>query len=300
MDFLEVTRNAGVVLNPTKFQFSQTTTDFAGFRITRDTVEPLPKYLNAIRDYPTPKNITDIRSWFGLVNQVSHYAKLSDIMEPFRKFLSPKVPFEWNNELNQIFEDSKEMIIEAIKEGVRIYDPTRRTALITDWSKTGLGFWLVQKHCDCTKRSPGCCKSGWRISLAGSRFLGSAEKNYAPIEGEALGVAWSLEQTRFFTMGCDDLLVVVDHKPLVKLLGDWHLDEIDNPRLFRLKQRTLMWKFLVEYQPGIHNYFADAVSRHPTANPLEEEDLMEELIVAGIGMDMDHFFVVTWEVIKPA
>ena len=39
-------------------------------------------------------------------------------------------------------------------------------------------------------------------------------------------------------MGCDNLLVVVDHKPLVKILGDRGLDEIDSPRLFRLKLRT--------------------------------------------------------------
>jgi len=91
---------------------------------------------------------------------------------------------------------------------------------MTDWSKTGIGFWLLQKHCGCPRSSPGCCKDGWRITLAGSRFLTKSEKNYAPIEGEALAVAWSLEQTRFFTMGCDNLLVVVDHKPLVKILGD--------------------------------------------------------------------------------
>ena len=64
--------------------------DFAGFRIKADSVEPLPKYLDAIREFPTPASLTDIRSWFGLVNQVSHYAQLRDMMEPFRKFLSPK------------------------------------------------------------------------------------------------------------------------------------------------------------------------------------------------------------------
>ena len=81
IEFLEVTGNSGVVLNPEKFQFSQKTVDFAGFRVAEDTVEPLPKYLDAIREYPTPKNITDIRSWFGLVNQVSFYAKLRELME---------------------------------------------------------------------------------------------------------------------------------------------------------------------------------------------------------------------------
>ena len=93
-EFLEVCGRAGVVLNSKKFQFSEMTVDFAGFRITNSTVEPLPKYLDAIRDYPTPSSITDIRSWFGLVNKVSHYAQLFEIMEPLRKFLSPRVPFE--------------------------------------------------------------------------------------------------------------------------------------------------------------------------------------------------------------
>jgi hypothetical protein len=51
-------------------------------------------------------------------------------------------------------------------------------------------------------------------------------------------VAWGLEQTRYFTQGCDNLVVVTDHKPLVKIFGDRTLDEITNSRLFRLKQRT--------------------------------------------------------------
>ena len=140
IEFLEVAGNAGVVLNPDKLQFAQMTVDFAGFRITEDTVEPLPKYLDAIRDYPTPKNITDIRSWFGLVNQVSHYSQLRDLMEPFRKFLSPKVKFEWSEELDALFKESKNQIVDAIKECVQIFDPTRRTALMPDWRKQALDF----------------------------------------------------------------------------------------------------------------------------------------------------------------
>jgi hypothetical protein len=48
-------------------------------------------------------------------------------------------------------------------------------------------------------------------------------------------------------MGCNDLKIIVDHKPLTKLFGDRRLDEINNPRLFRLKQRTLMWRFTIEF-----------------------------------------------------
>ena len=76
-------------------------------------------------------------------------------------------------------------------------------------------------------------------------------------------MAWSLEQTRFFTMGCDDLIVVVDHKPLTKILGDRTLDQIVNYRIFRLKQRTLPWIFEIYWVPGEGNSFSDATSRNP-------------------------------------
>ena len=107
INFIELCARAGIVLNPEKFQFAQSTVNFAGFRITKESVEPLPKYLDAIRGFPTPKNTTDIRSWFGLVNQVSHYSQLRDMMTPFRKFLSPKEKFIWTEELDGIFEESK-------------------------------------------------------------------------------------------------------------------------------------------------------------------------------------------------
>ena len=74
IDYLDLVGDSGMICNIEKLQFSEPIVDFAGFRISPDTVEPLPKYLDAIRHFPVPKCTTDIWSWFGLVNQVSHYA----------------------------------------------------------------------------------------------------------------------------------------------------------------------------------------------------------------------------------
>ena len=183
-------------------------------------------YLDAIRNFPSPKCIGDIRSWFGLVNQVSNYAQLRDLMAPFQPFLSPRFPFSWNEELESTFVRSKQLIVEAICHGVEIFDITKHTCLRPDWSKHGIGYYLSQKHCSCESILPDCCPDGWRVTLVGSRFLHGAEQRYVSVEGEALAVAWGLEQSRYFTQGCDDLIVVTDHKPLVKLLGDRTLDEI--------------------------------------------------------------------------
>ena len=291
--------SSGIVLNPKKFQFARKTVEFAGFKISKDSIEPLPKYLNAIRDFPTPKKSTDIRSWFGLINQVSNYAKLRDLMAPFRDFLSPKMKFKWTDELDATFNRSKELIVEAIHQGVKIFDLNRQTCLRPDWSSKGIGYFLTQKHCECPGRLPDCCENGWVITLAGSRFLSGAEKRYAAIEGEALAIAWGLEQSKYFTQGCNDLLVVTDHKPLTKIFGDRTLDEISNTRLFRLKQRTLPWLFDIAYMPGETNLAADAASRHPSSSMCQlltvtDQD-EEELVNAAISRDLQEMTTITWE-----
>ena len=107
IDYLILVGKSGVILNPDKFRFARKTVDFAGFRITETTVEPLPKYLDAIRDFPTPTSTTDIRSWFGLVNQVSNYAQLRDLVAPFRPFRSTKCTFFWNEELDAAFQSQR-------------------------------------------------------------------------------------------------------------------------------------------------------------------------------------------------
>ena len=301
IDFLIKVGQAGIVLNPKKFQFCLKDVEFAGFRITSKTVEPLPKYIKSIQMFPTPKNITDIKSWFGLVNQVSSYGQLRDIMSPFRRFLSPKVKFEWDSELQMAFDSSKLKIVETIQKGVRIFETDRWTCLRPDWSQKGIGYFLMQKHCLCVEVTPGCCDKGWKTTLAGSRFLSRTESRYAAIEGEALAIVWGLEQTKYFTQGCDKLLVVTDHKPLVKVFGDRTLDEVTNTRLFRLKQRTMLWNFSIEYMPGITNKAADAASRYPVqsmeAAAFSCGDLSEQLTVASICRETSAVTSISWDAI---
>ena len=297
IDFLSTVGSAGIVLNPDKFQFAQRDVDFAGFLITEKKIVPLPKYIDAIRSFPTPTSTTDIRSWFGLINRVANYAQLRDSMALFRPFLSPKYKFFWSDVLEKAFQSSKVTIIEAIHKGVEIFDITKPTCLRPDWSKKGIGYYLLQQHCKCTTGMPDCCPEGWKITLAGSRFLNGPEQRYAAIEGEALAIAWGLEQTKYFTQGCPNLLVITDHKPLKKIFGDRTLDEISNSRLFRLKQRTLPWYFRIEHMPGTSNEVADAMSRYPSSYPDDAtiDDMAESMIATAICRDLGELVAISWE-----
>ena len=82
------------------------------------TVCPCRRYLRAITEFPTPTNITDIRSWFGLLNQVAYaFSMVEQRLLLFRVLLKPATLFHWNNSLNQLFEESKTVITTEIAYG---------------------------------------------------------------------------------------------------------------------------------------------------------------------------------------
>ncbi|XP_021365018.1 uncharacterized protein LOC110457888 [Mizuhopecten yessoensis] len=289
VQWLDICGRNGITLNPDKFVFAEDTLEFAGFEITNDSVRPSQKYLRAILDFPTPRNITDVRSWFGLVNQVSYAFSMTENMLPFRQLLKPDQPFQWTEDLQRLFEESKIVIANEIEQGVRIFDPSKLTCLATDWSKTGIGFWLLQKHCACANESLLCCRDGWKVTLVGSRFTHAAETRYAPVEGEALAVADALDKARHFVLGCDNLIIAVDHKPLLKLFGDRSLENIPNNRLRNLKEKTLRYRFRMLHVPGIRHRAADCISRHPIGEP---EKLVLEDDIAALSfsaVDIAHF-----------
>ena len=145
------------------------------------------------------------------------------------------------------------------------------TCLATDWSKQGIGFFLMQKWCQCEELHPSCCPDGWRLVLAGGRFTKPAESRYSPVEGELLAVTDALYKARHFVLGCDKLTVAVDHKPLLGIINDKSLADIENPRLLMLKEKTLWFNFKVIHVAGILNSGPDYISRTAGANTTTKE-----------------------------
>ncbi|XP_076058554.1 uncharacterized protein LOC143035571 [Oratosquilla oratoria] len=83
-DFLEVCAKAGVTLKPEKFRFCQREVDFAGYHLDWDTYKPTTERLTAIRDFKMPEkpSITNVRSWFGFVNQLAPFLATALLWRP--------------------------------------------------------------------------------------------------------------------------------------------------------------------------------------------------------------------------
>ena len=268
-DVLETCAKNGIVLNKEKFQFCSRTINFAGLTVTPNGVQPSEKILRAIKDFPPPNDLTQARAFFGLINQVQWAYANSSKMSPFRELVKPNSTFTWTSELRKLFEEAKGKILQQVEAGVRQYDITRETCLQTDFSQEGLGYLLLQKYCECSiENAPLCCKAGWRLVFAGSRFTKGAERRYAPTEGEALAVAWALNHAQIFTKGCKNLIIATDHKPLLGILNDRPFTDVKNPRILRLKEHTLQFDFVMKYTKGKWHRAPDALSRNPSIGML--------------------------------
>ena len=224
------------------------------------------KILAAIQNFPTPTDITGARSWFGLINQVSWVYAISPTMQPFRDLIKPSVKFYWDETFDTVFHTSKQQIIQSVREGVQSFDFSRKTCLQTDWCQDGIGYLSLQQHCHCTSINiPTCCSTGWKLINTGSRFTTSSESRYSPSEGRALTVSWALQHSRMFTLGSANLVVSVDHKPLLGIFNNRELNSIKNPRQQNFKESCVPWTFEIMYNPGKWHRGPDAMSRNPSS-----------------------------------
>ena len=309
-EFLTHTSQHGVVQNGKKFTSGHREIEYVGFLPTQDGVRPSDDTLSAITNFPRPTDITGVRSWFGLVEQVAFAFSKSDIMSPFKPLLKKNSSFAWSQELQDAFDSDKSQINSLVKNGVKSYQLGSHTFLVTDWSRFGIGFVLWQKTCSCQDIHPSCCKNGWIMVLCGSRYCTPAEIRYHPIEGELLGVVWALHKTRQYTLGCDKLLILVDHKSILGLLTNREIGDIDNPRLEHLAEKLLRWQFSIEHVAGSKRKGPDALSRFPSPHTQaqlgalgrvndKQVNWLHELEAQILSTTSSRFpLVISWELLR--
>ena len=263
--FLQRCADKQIALNLEKCRFCQTQVTFAGFQLSGDGYQVDGSITDAISNFPTPTSQTDLRSFFGLANQLSASTNMiSSLLAPLRSLLSTKNDFLWSPTHDRAFKAAKEHL--TIAPILSFFDIDKPTRLSTDASRHGLGFILQQQNPD----------GKWTLTQAGSRFLSDAECRYAIIELEMLAVCWAILKCHTFLAGLQHFQVITDHNPLIPILNNHRLDEIENPRLQRLRTRIMGYNFTAEWLKGSNNSAPDALSRNPTSDP-SPHDILAEL-----------------------
>jgi hypothetical protein len=95
----------------------------------------------------------------------------------------------WTPELQAVFDSVKSKLTADLS--THFFDPALRSFILTDASRIGLGYLLLQEDPNSPTR--------FRTIACGSRSLNSAESRYAPIELECLGVSYALAKCHFLS-----------------------------------------------------------------------------------------------------
>ncbi len=264
--FLLRCREEGITLNPKKVKLAEQSVKFAGYIVSDKGIQADPEKLKAITHYPKPTNITDLRSFLGLVEQLAGFSKdVAGAMQPLRPLLSKNSEFYWTADHDRAFDETKTLLSQP--PVLTTFDPGRKTMLQTDASRTkGLGYALLQL--DNNDR--------WRLVEANSRFISDTEFRYAMVEMELLAVKWAMQKCHIYLFGLEHFYVVVDHLPLLSILNKQTLDCVENTRLQRLKAATGAYNFTAIWRKGKEHRIPDALSRAPVNEPTAE-DLEDDL-----------------------
>ena len=82
--------------------------------VSADGINPLPDKLEAIRDWPVPHCLRDVRAFFSLASYYRRFVKgFATIAEPLTRLTRKMARFEWTDEAQQAFEALKEALVEA-------------------------------------------------------------------------------------------------------------------------------------------------------------------------------------------
>ena len=87
---------------------------FLGHKVSKEGVSPNPGKVKEVKEWPTPKNKTELESFLGLINFYrEHLDRFADTAACLYRLTGAKVKFDWGEEEEDSFQKLKEAITET-------------------------------------------------------------------------------------------------------------------------------------------------------------------------------------------
>ncbi|GBG65905.1 hypothetical protein CBR_g54196 [Chara braunii] len=262
--------------NRDKCEFVRQELEYLGHFVSPEGIRLLADKIQAIQEWPEPKNVTDVRSFLGLAGYYQRFIKgYSKIAANLSKLQSEERPFDFDDARHS-FETLKATLLSA--EVLHIYDPLLATRVTTDASGYGIGTVLEQHD-----------GTDWHPIEYFSKKVHPVHSIDDARKKELLAFVHALKRWRHFLLGRKAFRWVTDNNPLVF----YKSQDTINSTIARWMAFIDQFDFFPDHITGKSNRFADALSRRPdlcTAvySTFEIDDDLRESFIRGYQAD-PHF-----------
>ena len=244
--------NHGLRLKQEKCSFMQDSIEYLGHHIDTTGIHTATSKVEAISKAPSPKNVSELRSFLGMVNYYGKFIpNLAGKLHPLYALLKNGTKWNWSVECAQAFDEIKTLLVQA--PVLVHYNPKLPLKLAGDASNYGIG--AVLSHVDSTGQEHPIAFT--------SRTLSVSEKNYSQIEKEALSLIVGIRKFRKHIYG-RHFTLVTDHRPLTALFGPKSgVPALAAGRLQRWALFLLSYDYEIEFRNTKAHANVDSLSRLP-------------------------------------
>ena len=239
-------RDAGLKLKVSKCNMVRDHVQFLGHIVSREGIATDPDKIQKVKEWPRPKSVHDIKSFYGLCSYYRKFVKdFSKVAAPLTSLMKIENKFVWDEECEVAFVELKKRLTES--PILALPRQQGRFILDTDASDRAIGAVLSQEQDGLE-----------RVVAYGSRALTKEEKNYCVTRRELLAIIEFLKKYRQYLLG-RKFSIRTDHAALT-----W-MRRTPEPIGQQARWISLCdeYDFDIEHRAGKLHGNADAMSRMP-------------------------------------
>ncbi|GJX25180.1 gag-pol polyprotein [Tanacetum coccineum] len=252
--------------NLEKCDFFANQITFLGYLVSAQGIQVDDTKIQAIRDWPIPQTIQQVRSFHGLASFYRRFIKkFSTIVAPMIEVTKYK-HFEWNPQAQMAFEELKRQLAST---------PVLALPCFTD---------VFEVECDASGVGIGAVlsQSGRPIAYF-SEKLNDAKRRYTTYDKEFYAIIRALDHWQHYLIS-KEFILHSDHEALKYIQGQHKL----LPRHAKWVEFLQVFNFTIKHKSGKLNKGADALSRkYSLLNHLQPKIIGFELLKHEYPTDPD-------------